>query len=97
MQFIHSVITKDDVIDKVGKDVDVIALYFTDKEAFDQLMLYSFYRIMDDPSSYGSNKRLRFYRTLSLLSDCDDGNIDWSKIKHLQKIVVDHSSVLKVM
>lgn len=94
LQFIHSVLTKEDVIEKVGNSVDVIALYFTDFDAFHELMLKSFERLMRDPSSYGSNKRLRFYRILSILSGSSDGNIDWSKIKNLHKIISGNSSSL---
>lgn len=94
LQFVHSVITKEDLIRKVGNNVDLISLYFSDREFFHDLMVKGLDHILHDDSSYGSNKRLKLYRNFSLLSDGEDGNIIWANLKNIKKIVSGNSSCL---
>lgn len=94
LQFVHSVITKEDLIRKVGNNVDLLSLYFADREFFHVLMCKGFDHLIHDDSSYGSNKRLKFYRNLSLFSDGEDGNINWHALKNVKKVVSGNKSIL---
>lgn len=94
LQFIHSVPTKEDVICKVGNSVDVHTLYWTNRPLFHKLMEESLIAHMKDTSRYGSNWRLRFFNCLSLVTDGEDGNINWDSVHHLKKVFSDTGSTL---
>ena len=94
LQFVNTVVTKEDVIRKIGNNPDVLALYHADREFFHELMCKAFDHLMHDDSSYGSNKRLKFYRNLSLFSDGEDGNINWHNLRNVKKIVSGNQSIL---